>query len=230
MIKVVLFDVDNTLLDFDQYVKDAMKNGFEKFGLGKYDDDTFAVFTKVNSALWHALERGELSFEELKKVRWNLVFEALGISFDGVYFENYFRDFLFDSAIPIEGAYDLLNSLKGKYVLGVASNGPYDQQINRLKVSNMLDYFSHFFISEEIGHSKPSLAFFDVCMQRLNQNVQEKFEPSNVMIVGDSLSSDIAGGRQCGMKTCFFNPKNKPVESGVCDFVVTKLCQLKGIL
>ena len=67
MIKVVLFDIDNTLLDFDQYVKDAMKNGFEKFALGKYDNDTFAVFTKVNSELWHDLEKGKLSFEQLKK-------------------------------------------------------------------------------------------------------------------------------------------------------------------
>ena len=229
MIKVVLFDIDNTLLDFDQYVKDAMKNGFEKFALGKYDNDTFAVFTKVNSELWHDLEKGKLSFEQLKKVRWNLVFDALGIDFDGEYFEEYFREFLFDSAIAEEGAMHLLQYLKGKYLLGVASNGPYAQQINRLKRANMLSFFEHCFISEEIGHSKPSKEFFDVCMSRINKDLQQEILPCQVLSVGDSLSSDIAGGKVAGMKTCFFNPKNKPCHEQI-DFVITKLSQLEEIL
>lgn len=90
MIKAILLDIDNTLLDFDAYVKDSMKSGFKKFGLGTYKDSDYNTFTVINNGLWHEIEEGTLTFEELKKIRWNKVFDALGISFDGVLFEKYF--------------------------------------------------------------------------------------------------------------------------------------------
>lgn len=211
MIKAILFDIDNTLLSFDEYVKSAMKSGFEEFGLCKYEDYMFGEFTKTNSELWHSLEKGELSFEELKKIRWNLIFEKMGISADGVAFEKYFRGYLFDSAILIENAQAVLHNLFGKYILCVASNGPFAQQKHRLKISGLLQYFSHLFISEEIGFSKPSKSFFDVCLQRLNSNSDSKIQPEEIMIVGDSLTSDMAGGIQSGLKTCFYNPDSKPI-------------------
>ena len=100
MLKVVLFDIDNTLLSFDGYVKESMKTGFKKFGIGPYEDEMFPVFNKINSSLWQLLEKGELDFDELQKIRWNLIFERLGISADGIAFEKYFRECLFESAIP----------------------------------------------------------------------------------------------------------------------------------
>ena len=150
MLKVVMFDIDNTLLSFDEYVKESMRNGFEKFEIGTYKDEMFETFTEVNTGLWHTLEKGEINFEQLKKNRWNMIFERLGISADGVVFEKYFRECLFESAIPIDGAIELLDYLRGKYTLCVASNGPYLQQMNRLKICDMSPYFSDFFIS---GHT-----------------------------------------------------------------------------
>ena len=101
MLKVILFDIDNTILSFDEYVKESMKNGFRKFEIGIYEDDMFNIFNQVNTGLWHAIEKGELDFEGLKKIRWNMIFERLGISADGEAFEKYFRECLFESAIPM---------------------------------------------------------------------------------------------------------------------------------
>ena len=231
MLKVVMFDIDNTLLSFDEYVKESMRNGFEKFEIGTYKDEMFETFTEVNTGLWHTLEKGEINFEQLKKSRWNMIFERLGISADGVVFEKYFRECLFESAIPIDGAIELLDYLRGKYTLCVASNGPYLQQMNRLKICGMLPYFSDFFISEEIGSQKPSASFFNTCIDRLNSKSKEKILPCDIMIIGDSLSSDMAGGIQIGMQTCFYNPDQKPIPCEMnLNHNVTSLKEIKNIL
>ena len=100
MIRVVFIDVDNTLLSFSGYVRESMKNGFALFGLPPYEESMFDVFNRVNGGLWKQLEQGTLTFEELIKIRWNKVFEALNIVCDGVAFEDYFRKQLFTSAVP----------------------------------------------------------------------------------------------------------------------------------
>lgn len=231
MIKVILFDIDNTLLSFSEYVKQTMKTGFEKFGIATYKDEMFSVFNKINSGLWRSLEKGEIDFNKLQKIRWNMIFEALGVSADGEAFEKYFRECLFDNAIPEKDAMEILEYLHSKYTLCVASNGPYLQQVNRLKVGGMLPYFSHLFISEEIGYSKPSKEFFDTCINRLNSKSQQLLKPCEIMIIGDSLTSDMAGGIQCGMQTCFYNPENKPIPCGMkLDYTIASLKELKNIL
>ena len=202
MIKAVLLDIDNTLLDFDAYVQTTMRDGFDKFGIGPYREEMFAVFSRVNHGLWRQIEDGTLTFAELTKVRWNRVFEALGIEADGPAFETYFRACLADSAISVAGAFELLDYLKGRYVLGVASNGPYEQQLNRLRKGGMFDYFSHYFVSEKIGASKPSAQFFSYCLDELG------IAPEHILMIGDSLTSDMAGAIACGMHTCYFD-KNK---------------------
>jgi HAD superfamily hydrolase (TIGR01549 family) len=191
----------------------------------------FDIFTEVNTALWHALEIGEISFEELKKKRWNMIFEHLGIIADGEAFQKYFRDRLFESAIPIDGAIELLQYLCKKYTLCVASNGPYLQQVNRLKIGGMLPYFSDLFISEEIGSSKPSESFFNACIDRLNLKSEEKILPCEIMIIGDSLSSDMSGGIRSGMQTCFYNPNKRPIPLEMhLNYQVTSLKEIKNIL
>lgn len=231
MPKVILFDIDNTLLSFDEFVKETMKNGFEKFEIGIYEDKMFGVFNQVNTVLWQKIENGEMNLEELEKVRWNMIFDCLGMNADGETFERYFRDYLFESAITVDGALDLLEYLHGKYILCVASNGPYLQQVNRLKLSGMLTYFSDLFISEEIGSSKPSERFFDVCIDRLCFNLKQKIRPHEIMIIGDSLSSDMVGGKRFGMQTCFYNPGKKSIEDEMNpDYQVASLSEIKSIL
>ena len=231
MIKVVLFDMDNTLLSFDEYVKRTMQSGFAKFGIGVYEEEMFSVFRQINNGLWQSIEKGELTFEALQKKRWNMIFNRLGISFDGEVFEKYFRACLFDSAIPEDGAMELLAYLHGKYTLCVASNGPYLQQVNRLRISGMLPYFSHLFISEEIGSAKPSEHFFKACMQRLHSKAGEEVLPGEMLIIGDSLSSDMALGTQFGMQTCFYNPQRQPIPRGMeLQYTVSTLREIESIL
>ena len=114
MIKIVLFDIDNTLLSFDGYVKQCMKEGFEKYHLKKYEDWMFYTFKQINDALWISLEKGEITFEQIKATRFNKVFDALGINFDGPTFEAYFRECLHSNAIPMEGALEILEYLSNK--------------------------------------------------------------------------------------------------------------------
>ena len=231
MLKVVLFDIDNTLLSFDEYVKESMRNGFRKFEIATYEDEMFNIFNQINTGLWHAIENGEIDFEELQKKRWNMIFERLGITADGQAFEKYFRECLFESAIPERDAMDLLKYLHGRYILCVASNGPYLQQVNRLKIGGMLPYFSDLFISEEIGSSKPSERFFKTCIDRLNLKSKEEILPCEIMIIGDSLSSDMSGGIQFGIQTCFYNPDKKPIPCEMnLNYHVTSLKELKNIL
>ena len=204
MLKAIFLDIDNTLLDFDGYVKEALASGFEKFGLGTYEASVYETFSRINDSLWERIETGDLTFEGLKAIRFNLIFEALGITFDGPTFETYFREQLNVSAIPIEGAYDLLKALSQKYILCAASNGPYDQQCHRLELAGMSAYFSYVFISEEIGAGKPDRAFYERAFARLNRGREIPILPEECLAVGDSVTSDVAGGHAFGMKTCYY--------------------------
>lgn len=233
MIKAVLIDIDNTLLDFDEYVKETMKEGFAEFGLTAYEEYMYEVFVKINYEMWRQIERNELTYDELLKTRWNRIFSELNISFDGCRFEEYFKSRLFESAIHIEGAVDILGYLKERYIVCAASNGPYDQQINRLKKAKMLPCFSKLFISEKIGASKPSESFFMHCLHELNSvaKSEEKIQPHEIIMIGDSLTSDIAGAASAGLKTCFFDRNRSGETNGLhIDCVINKLEEIRSIL
>ncbi len=231
MIKVVFIDIDNTLLSFSGYVKEAMRDGFCYYGLKPYNEDMFPVFEIINNSLWRQVEQGTLTFEELIKCRWNLILRALGIDFDGEEFESYFRKKLFNNAVPEEGAIDLLKYLSGKYLVCAASNGPYEQQVNRLRVGNMIDYFTHCFISSKVGAQKPSRQFFEYCFDVLRKNNYPDLLPDEAIMIGDSVTSDIKGGLDYGMHTCFYkkHKKSEITDSGA-EYEVDSLSEIKNIL
>ena len=231
MIKVVLIDIDNTLLSFTGYVKESMREGFSDFGLKPYTEEMFPIFEKINNSLWRQLEQGTLTFAELEKCRWDLIFKELEIDFDGPTFEEYFRERLYYSAVPEDGAEDLLKYLSQKYTLCIASNGPYEQQLNRLRIGNMSEYFTHFFISSEIGAQKPGREFFDCCFNALRETEYPDLAPEEVIIIGDSISSDISGGLDYGIHTCLYNKYETIDESDSgADHVVCSLAEIKNIL
>lgn len=227
--RAVFLDIDNTLLSFDAYVKQTMRTGFAHFGIKSYEPYMYDVFTTENNKLWQGIEQGTLTFDELQKIRWNNVFHALGIDFDGVVFEKYFRQALNESAIPEDGAYDMLRYLHQKYILCAASNGPYAQQVHRLEIGNMRTYFDYLFISEKIGASKPSRAFFDTAFHELNEGRRDRILPDEVMIIGDSVTSDIAGGLSYGMKTCLYG-RNRQISAPDGVPVINKLQEIVNYL
>lgn len=231
MIKVVLIDIDNTLLSFSGYVKEAMRDGFARFGLKPYTEDMFDVFNEINNSLWGQIEQGDLTLEGLMKVRWNMIFKELGIEFDGVVFEEYFRDELFYSAVPEDGALDLLRYLSSRYTVCVASNGPYEQQRSRMRIGKMDEYITHYFISSEIGVPKPARQFFDYCFGVLRESGFPELSPDETIIIGDSVSSDISGGIAYGMHTCLYR-KGLPADndrSGA-EYTVSSLAEIHNIL
>lgn len=224
-IKAVFIDVDDTLLDFSECARASIERGFAEVGLdlSLYDH---ATYESINSGLWQALERGEITREELYARRFNLVFKALGISYDGEAFERIFRRNLAYSAEKVDGAEDILAYLSSRYEVYVTSNAPYYQQTTRLSEAGLLHYIKEVFTSEELGANKPDPAFFDECFLRAPHLKRE-----DVILIGDSLSADIRGGSIYGIKTCWFDIKGiglPPDFAG--NYRVTSLSEIKKII
>ena len=225
MITTVFIDIDNTLLDFDVCATYAMSKGLEKYGK-HYENGLFECFKKINDNLWRRIEDGTLTKDGLKKIRWNLVFDAFGIKgIDGPEFEEIFHDFLAVSAEPVSGAHELLTNLYGKYKLFATSNGPFKQQRFRLKKAGMLKYFKHVFVSEQAGAMKPTKEFFDYCTSRLAVS-----SPDEIVLIGDSLTADINGGKNYNMKTIWFDFARLNIADGEWDYAVKELSEIKNIL
>lgn len=226
-------DIDNTLLDFDEYVRTSMIEGFRHFGLKPYEEWMYEVFHTENNKLWRALEKKELTFEELIKIRWNMIFNALEIDFDGPTFEKYFREFLNQSAIPVKGAEELLKYLKNCGIVCSASNGPFFQQTHRLELAGFDRFTDYQFISEDLGASKPAKAFFEESFRRLNEGRSEGelIRPEECLMIGDSLTSDMAGGIAYGMDTCFYDRKgNGDTKGAEVTYIVTELSEIPKLL
>ena len=231
MIKAVFLDIDDTVLDFEAYVRLALREGFDRFGLPPYREEMLPVFTGVNNRLWQRIERGEMTREQLIDVRFQTVFQELGITGDARAFERYFRDAIWDCAIPVAGAAEMVPWLGARYILCAASNGPYDQQRARLALSGFLPWFRHLFINEEIGWQKPARAFFDEAIRRLNAGREAPVARSEIMMIGDSLTSDMRGGIDSGLVTCYFNRFHAEPPTGMrVDYTVSRLEAAREIL
>lgn len=222
-LKVLFLDIDNTLLDFNAAAEESMKHCFQMFGL-EYQPEMFSVFQEENNRIWGKIEKRELAVADLRTIRWQTILKRLGLKADGAAMEDEFKKYLHTSAVPVEGAMEILPYLYGKYRLCAASNGPYEQQINRLRKADMLKYFEHCFVSERMGVEKPARGFFEKCFAELPE-----ISPEETMIIGDSLTADMAGGRKMGMKTCWYD-REKTGLSGKADITIQSIHMLKEIL
>lgn len=223
MIKAVFIDIDGTLLDFEACVEESMRCGLLERGI-EYKSEMLDTFHRINNGLWKSLELGKLSFEELLRIRWANVFAELGIDLDGPEFENYFRKRLHESAVPMKGAFEMLGYLGEKYRLFAASNGPDEQQKNRLEKAGMLGYFEEVFTSGKIGAEKPSGGFFEYCFNKIGD-----IKPEESFMLGDSLTSDMKGGNAFGMKTIWLNLKGEEKPEWV-EHEIKSLDEVKKII
>ena len=226
MIKTVFLDLDDTILDFGLAEHKAIRAAFSEVGL-EPTDSVVARYVEINRACWAGLERGELEREEVLLRRFELLYGELGVDISpketqAIYAERLgsFHDFL-------PGGLELLREFEkcGKYDLYIASNGIYRVQAPRIKDSGISGFFKDIFISEKIGYNKPAREFFDVCASRI-----EGYNPRETIIVGDSLSSDIQGGKNAGILTCHFNPKDTPYDRITPDYKINKLSELIPLL
>lgn len=225
MIKAVLLDVDNTILDFDKCADVSIKKVCCDVNIA-YKPEFFPLFTKINDMLWKQVEDKIITKEQLHAIRFFKVFDAWGVKGDPLDFEKRFKLALRESAEKVDGALELVKYLSQKYVLAVASNSNYPQQIKRLTLSGLAPFIHKFFFSAEIGAEKPSKEFFTACIDGLG-NIKK----DEIIVVGDSLNADIKGGIDIGIKTCWFNFRkiDKPLDIDP-DFVVNSLDEIKKFL
>ena len=202
MVKDVLFDLDDTLFDFHADERVALDKTFAALEL-PVDDAVRARYSEINQAQWKALERGEITREQVKRRRFELLFAELGyekeqaLAAARIYHERLAEDFHY-----MEGAPELLEELYGTDRMFLVSNGNLSVQQGRLGKSGIGRYFDGIFISEVLGVEKPDRRFFDLAFAKIPD-----FDPAQAVIVGDSLTSDILGGINAGVRTIWFNPK-----------------------
>ncbi len=221
----ILLDLDDTLLDFGAAEKVALSKTLLKFGV-EPTEAKLQRYHEINISQWEAFERGELSRERVLIRRFELFFAELGLCIDAQVCEDRYRHYLGVGHYFVEGAEALLEYLAPKYKLYLASNGVAETQYSRLESAGIGHYFEEIFISETTGHHKPEREYFDYCFARIAD-----FDPSTTLIIGDSLSSDILGGKNAGIHTCWCNWKGLPPRSDIVpDFEIHKLSELHEIL
>lgn len=227
MIKAVLLDVDNTLLDFDLSADKAIKDAFCALSI-EYSANVLPTFIRVNDGLWRRIETAEITRAELHRIRWDIVFSELGVKADGRAMESLFLKNLQNTAIPVEGATDAVKYLSGKYKLFTASNAPYPQQVNRLKIAGLYPFIDGIMNFEREGVHKPQTEFFVKCLKAL-----EPIKREETAIIGDSLSADIKGGKDVGITTVWFDRKKTEQAASALsavDIRITDLADIKKVL
>ncbi len=225
MIKFVFLDLDDTLLDFHLAEHIAIKATFDAMGVPS-DDGTIARYSEINRSCWERLERGEWSREEVLVGRFGLLFDEFNISADPERTQDIYEDKLCIGHHFLPGAEALLDALYGKYKLFITSNGTARVQDSRIESSKIGRYFDGIFISQRVGADKPSVKFFDTVFSQI-----EGFRREEAVIVGDSLTSDILGGINAGIRTVYYNPKCRPQRADITpDYEIKALGELPGLL
>ena len=204
----LLLDADDTLLDFRAAEHAALGALFHRMGF-ELDDATRELYAAVNRQLWAEYERGEIDRERLTGTRFGVLFEKLGRDVDGVAIDAAYREELGQQHQLVEGALEVCGKLRGRFRLYIVSNGVYTTQVPRLRDSGLAAQMDGVFISERVGHAKPSPLFFDHVMSEIG------IERGKALIVGDSLASDIRGGSGAGIDTCWFNPTASPRDENI---------------
>lgn len=195
---ILLFDVDNTLLDFDANEKESFKSMILEKG-EEYSEELYETYKKMNQKMWEAVERGEVTIDDVLYTRFSKLMKMYGKNVDGVEYENTYRFYLNQGIQEMPNVNEVLTELKKNYRLYVITNGIRETQESRMKRSGLVKYFEDIFISESIGANKPSSEFFDYVKKNI-----AGFDQSKTLIIGDSLTSDIKGGNLYGIDTCWF--------------------------
>ncbi|MGI5976391.1 MAG: YjjG family noncanonical pyrimidine nucleotidase [Candidatus Limivicinus sp.] len=221
----LMFDLDNTILDFDKAEAAALTKTFNEMGIEPLSE-RLALYSRINKRHWELLEDGVLTREEVLVGRFDVLFKELGLDCSGPEAEKKYENYLGRGHYFVEGAEKLLDTLYGRYELYIVSNGCASVQAGRLKSSGIKKYFKDIFISELIGCDKPSPEFFRRCFDRI-----PGFSRERALIIGDSLTSDIRGAVNAGVKSCWFNPKGEGPRQGIQpDYEVSSLMEIPELV
>ena len=223
MIRAVLWDVDGTLLDFHAAESAAIRSLSHDFGFGECTDEMIHRYSKINEGFWERKEKNEITKEQVLIGRFETFFSEQGID-PGLApaFNQKYQLRLGDTIVYRDDSLNLVRSLKGKVRQYVVSNGTVIAQTKKLKLSGLGELMDGVFLSEKLGVEKPNKGFFDQVLAAVSpENLSE------LMIVGDSLTSDIQGGMNAGIRKCWYNPEKKPLPEGyTVDLIISDLHEL----
>lgn len=225
MYKFLFIDLDDTILDFHKAEKIALSRTLESFGI-EPTDRVCIRYSQINRSYWERLERKELTREQVLTGRFQTLLQEVGVDADPALCADRYAHYLGIGHYFLPGAPETVEALSKKYRLYLASNGTASVQAGRLKSANISHFFDDIFISQDMGADKPAKAYFDRCFARIPE-----FDPVQAMIVGDSLTSDIQGGINAGITTCWVNPGHAPGRADIRpDHEIEALFQLPALL
>ena len=227
-IKAILYDVDGTLLDFETQDEVALSYCFEKYNLGELSEEKLELYKRINLGYWEMFEKNLITKEKLVVKRFEDYLEALGVKLDAEEVNDTYFSKLGDTIVFKDNSYELVKSLKGKIKQYVVTNGAIRVQKTKLAKSGFDKLMDDVFISDEVGYQKPRKEFFDAIKNRLGDVANDE-----ILIVGDSLTSDMKLADNCNLISCFYNPKKKDykvdfkIDYEISDLnEVKKICQL----
>ena len=222
---IVFLDADDTILDFHASEAVAIRKAFKLMGI-EPTDALVSRYSEINKVMWQKLELGEITRRQVLLMRFEQLFEEIGFDFSADEAQQIYENELSQSAFYFEGAEETLEVLKKKYRLFVASNGLAKVQDGRFKIVDLCKHFEDVFISQRMGYNKPAVEFFDACFERIPMFSKEK-----CIMVGDSLSADIKGANNAGIKSCWINPNGLTERNGIkADYTIKALTELPAIL
>lgn len=225
MIKAILWDIDGTLIDFKAGEKAAIKTCFDIFGLGECPDEWVAEYSEINTRYWRLLEQKKMEKPQILVGRFREFFSLHGIDPDvSPAFNDEYQVRLGDTVLFTEGAEETVKALRGRVIQCGVTNGTLVAQSRKLKKSGLDTLLDQIYISEKVGFEKPDPRFFDAVFGGLPGVSREE-----IMIVGDSQTSDMEGGRRTGIKTCFYNPRALPYSEKV-DFEIKRVSEVASLL
>ena len=225
MIEFLFLDLDDTILDFHKAERVAINKTLRDFGL-EPTEEVLGRYHVINKWHWEQLELGKMTRKDVQWKRFDELFREFGVVADPHACAVRYMENLSVGHFFLPGAEETVELLSKKYRLFLASNGNASVQKGRMTSANLYRFFEKVFVSEEIGHNKPSKAYFEAAFAQISD-----FDPEKALMVGDSLSSDIKGGNNAGIRTCWVNPGHAPRKPDIhVDYEMESLSQLPGLL
>lgn len=205
----LLFDADGTLFDFERAAALALAETFGQFDQA-YAPEYLPIYNDINLRVWRDFEAGKVSWTELPGKRFGTFFAAVGIEADPLAFSAGYLRHLSTHTDLLDGAEEVVPRLAQVAQLMIITNGLRDVQRPRFAAASISRHFEDFVISEEVRAAKPDRKIFAEAFGRMRHP-----PPDKVLIIGDSLTSDIKGGNDFGIDTCWYNPRGKPCDQDV---------------
>ena len=224
MIKFIFLDLDDTILDFHRSEAVALRKTLQSLNVDP-TDAVIARYREINREHWKALERREMTREQVLIGRFRQLFEELGMNVSPNVAQSLYEKNLSESHFFVDGAPRLLMTLSKKYALYIASNGTTMVQTSRIASSGIGRYFKDVFLSQQLGADKPQIEFFERATGQI-----EGYNPEESIILGDSITSDMQGGINAGMHTCWFNPHHRERGNITPEFEIADLAEFDNVL